>query len=249
MNKIIIFFTACLFLASCNRDKNETVSPVKSKVSQNIAKKQSQAIFDGKKIVFSNEKAFEEEMLKIDTDDDMKSFEDIFPNHVSYRKKYYDEHQKIDTLIDEALSSVLNADAVVQIGNWAFKLDQSNEKVYAIESVFADSNYNDLVAGNIGNAKIIEFSADDNVIDLLNEGVRTQEDLRTKFWGWFCRRPGCGARYEQSISKATPNTEILAISWYRKHGIWFTLSSLGRYRRNNNVPPILFDDRAFSQNG
>ncbi len=246
LSVILVIF--CLY--SCNKQvKNEDLPPLGNSIKNSIVKRQGQTYFDGSKIVFQDPETFEQEMNTIETEQDAEMFEHKFSYYTSYRSKYYQINQKQDTLIDEALSSVLNSDGVVQIGDWVFKLDMPNEKVYVIGNTDTDGNYQDLVSGNTQNSKILEFSTDDNVIDLLKEGVKTQSDNRVKFWGWFCRRAGCGSRQQMSKRMLiTSNTELQVTSWYRKFGVWFTFSSIARYHRNNNMPPALFNERGFSQN-
>ena len=82
------------------------------------------------------------------------------------------EGSALDSLLDgeDFLKSILNSDGAVQIGNYIILLDLANDLVYAIDAKFSDQ-YSDLVARNINNPNIMSFSTEDEVIDLLKDGV------------------------------------------------------------------------------
>jgi|CXWL01.1.fsa_nt_gi hypothetical protein len=66
------------------------------------------------------------------------------------------------------LSSILNSDKVVVIGNWICKVDLPNDRVLVLNKNNM-SSYNDLLNGNISNSDILNFSTSDEVVDLLEQ--------------------------------------------------------------------------------
>lgn len=81
-----------------------------------------------------------------------------------------------DVLEDEFLSNVLNQDLAIQIGNYIYKIDKPNLKVYALP-VSEAASYNDLIAENTANKYVLTFSTEDNVFELLGEAPNTDKAL------------------------------------------------------------------------
>lgn len=73
--------------------------------------------------------------------------------------------------MDEMFGKLLNADAVVIIGDYAVKIDLPNEAAYVSPYNNLSTHYADLISGNTGNKNVKKFSTDDDVIDYLLTGV------------------------------------------------------------------------------
>ena len=73
--------------------------------------------------------------------------------------------------MDDMFGKLLNADAVVIIGDYAVKVDLPNEAVFVAPYNNLAGHYADLIAGNTGNKNVKKFSTDDDVIDYLLTGV------------------------------------------------------------------------------
>jgi hypothetical protein len=73
--------------------------------------------------------------------------------------------------MDEHFGKLLNADGVVIIGEYGIKVDLTKQVVFVTAENNLAENYNDLINGNDSNKAIKGFSTDDDVIDLLIEGV------------------------------------------------------------------------------
>jgi hypothetical protein len=87
---------------------------------------------------------------------------------MNYRK-YSDylstlSEEELETIeFDDYFSFILNEDCIVQIGNYLYKVNTSTEKVYVMHEEFIE-DYDYLVAENLENGHIQEYSTDDDVI-------------------------------------------------------------------------------------
>jgi hypothetical protein len=125
------------------------------------------------------------------------------------------------------LSYILNADKIVVIGNWIIKVDLINERVLVLNTN-SISGYNDLLNDNLANTNIINFSTEDEVIELINQmdnGV-PPSDLR----------PGCPDRFAAHNRDAkffyTDNRRRLdAKAAYQAAGIIFSLEAKGKTQK------------------
>lgn len=91
----------------------------------------------------------------------------------------YQETVTIDSLNsieDQLLSAVLNSNRVVQIGNYIYRINKSTEKVFALHKSQYNVSFQDLIAENIGNKNVLEFSTEDNVFELLGEYKNEESD-------------------------------------------------------------------------
>jgi hypothetical protein len=128
-----------------------------------------------------------------------------------------------DGLYDDFLLSILNEDKIVQIGQWIIKVDLESE----IVSALSEDNinfYNDLV-NDVDNDSIFQFSTDDDVLDLLDMGVKgtISSDKFKKKWWKKCKDSRADARKStiSNVGMLTSRQELVVR--YFKAGIYFTL--------------------------
>lgn len=90
--------------------------------------------------------------------------------HVSYTEKLDLLKSENDSLIgDDYLAQILNEDWIVQIGNYLYRVNKPEEKVYVLPVANIDE-YDDLVNQNLLNPNIRKFSTFDNCIELAESG-------------------------------------------------------------------------------
>lgn len=126
-----------------------------------------------------------------------------------------DSTDMTDILSDEYLSSILNEDLAVQIDDRIYKLDPTDDKVYVMEEAYI-ADYSDLVAGDLSNENIKEYSFDEDVL----ERVEMEEEPNRA----FCSESGCGTR--QNFHGFGSQTLYLV---YAKYGIYFSLHATIEY--------------------
>jgi hypothetical protein len=77
---------------------------------------------------------------------------------------------------DNFLSVVLNSDQVIQIKNYLYRINKTSNKVFVLHKNFCNF-YQDLINENITNDKIMVFSTEDDVFDLLGERGGSEKAL------------------------------------------------------------------------
>jgi hypothetical protein len=88
-------------------------------------------------------------------------------------------NHKVDLVKDAYLAQILNKDLTVQIGDWIYRVNKLTEKVYVL-AVKNASQYDDLIAENVSNPNILEFSTEENVIELLEGKYNSGEKALRK---------------------------------------------------------------------
>lgn len=78
------------------------------------------------------------------------------------------DNDTLNVLNDFFMAAVLNKDFLIQIGNYIYKINKPNEKVFALH-INKIEFLNDLINENTGNVNVLVFSVDDDVFDLLSE--------------------------------------------------------------------------------
>lgn len=125
-----------------------------------------------------------------------------------------DSTDMTDILTDEYLSSILNEDLAVQIDDRIYKLDPADDKVYVMKDEYI-ADYSDLVAGDLSNENIKEYSFDEDVLERVE-----MEDEPNRI---FCSEDGHGSRY---VSRGfTYSTTQYILAQYVKLGIYFYLNA------------------------
>ena len=150
-------------------------------------------------------------------------------NFTSYDKQYFSKNPSLlsdSTLINsDFLKTILNKDAAVQIGNYIYKIDIANEKVFALHASHEDQ-YVDVVNGNTSNSNVQSFSTNDNVLDLIEESGQK----KTESTMLFCKEDGIGSYAETTNYIYVDNDGEIRLKGdlaYRRFGIYFHLFAEG----------------------
>lgn len=168
--KALNTITITMLFVSCHKDEiTRPASPVKNQFNLSVA--ENRLVF---KSVSDYERAVsitnpKESSAFLEQVNSMEGFVSVSEkNNMETAKRRGDE---LDLLLDDDfMSSILNSDGTVQIGNYIILIDVSEDLVYAIDAKFSQQ-YSDLVARNTDNHNIMVFSAEDDVINLLNENI------------------------------------------------------------------------------
>lgn len=124
---------------------------------------------------------------------------------------------------NEFLSSLLNEDGLILIGDHYFKVDLSAERVYVLNAQF-ENELNDLKDENTSNLNIMVFSTDDDVLDLVEEGTKGTINGRIEL---FCGESGAREDkddsfvYEPVYGDYRQDNKVV----YQKAGIYFSLQA------------------------
>lgn len=136
------------------------------------------------------------------------------------------QKKEVDLIGDDYLASILNEDWIVQIGDYLYRVNIPNEKVFVLPVKHIDQ-YDQLVEENLKNSNIMVFSTDDDVIELVENGMTGQEK------SLFCHDRKARRSYAISdIATITPAVTMQLESRYYKGGIIFSLKSKGAYSTN-----------------
>lgn len=169
--------------------------------------------YNDNRVVFNSVETYDNTISNLSDPNTLKSIEQINKNSLKSLKK----SDKQDDLYDDFLPTILNEDKIVQIGKWIIKVDIQNEKVFVL-SEENEKFYNDLKE-NINNKNIYVFSTEDDVLDLLEEGVEgTIKDGQLKRWG--CSAVGRRNKWKR-YGHLLNGTEIQVI--YHRAGIYYSL--------------------------
>ena len=128
-----------------------------------------------------------------------------------------------DILIeDEYISSLMNEDGVLQIGQYLFKINVNQELVFALNE-FDKDHYQDLVAENDKNKKIMVFTTSDDVLPMLAEGsTGTVENAREA--GLTCKQSQAKAKHtDDFIYYGDGSYRMDCVVRYVKLGVYFKL--------------------------
>lgn len=127
-------------------------------------------------------------------------------------------------LEDEYISSLMNEDRVLQIGQYLFKINVNEELVFVLNEQDKE-HYDDLVKENDENEKIMVFTTNDDVLPLLAEGSNgTVENAREA--GLFCKDGKADPRrtgYQYTYYGANRDYRMIASVRYVAIGVYFKL--------------------------
>jgi hypothetical protein len=162
------------------------------------------------------------------------SFLDGKEDYISLRKSHFgskksanarvlstEETELVET--NEFLSSLLNQDGVILIGDHYFKVNLSKEKVYVLNAQ-SETDLEDLKNENTRNSNIMVFSTDDDVLYLLEEGTKGTINGRTEL---FCGESGADSKKDDSFAVEPVYGDYRQDNKvvYQKAGIYFSLQA------------------------
>lgn len=124
---------------------------------------------------------------------------------------------------NDFLSTILNEDGIVEIGENIFLVDTAEQVVLVLPSVYQDQ-VDDLVNRNLANTNITLFSTSDDVLDLLEEG---STGTMNRSAGLFCKEDGADRGYDPGNDTSPYGSDIRQQNKivYQKAGIYFSLQS------------------------
>ena len=203
--------------------ENQNASPIFEGVNVEAIKSSSNARQEEKRFLSFNTVADFEKIMASLSSENLEEWEKHF-GFESARKTKDEETLSKEGIEDDVLAAVLSPENIIQIGKWAFRIDIRNERVAVVE---ADSKENVMRLFDINvktpiNKDFMWFSTNDEVINLLQEGVEgTYED---KVEGIFCsdrhakRKKDLDYHYYWSGSRRLKSKAV-----YQKAGVYFSL--------------------------
>lgn len=222
----IILFVFTLFLTACDQEVIETPKPIDAFGVE----------FKDGILHFASEEAYAALVESQSSQDraDFMAFLNQRNGYTSLRKAYTTngrssaartfstaEQEIVDS--NDLLSSILNEDGLVSIGDYYFKVNLATETVYALETRF-ENEIGDLNHENEMNRNIMIFSTDDDVLDLLASGSKGTSNGRTKL---FCGESGARGKKDDGFD-ASPFDENYRHDnkiVYQKAGVYFSLQA------------------------
>ena len=130
----------------------------------------------------------------------------------------------------EFLQKILNPDNAVIIGNYIYKLNLKEEKVYVLplENI---ADYKDLADQNISNTSIKKYDFSDDVINMAEAGANPAEK------GPFCGESGMGGTAQfKGTDINVPGGEYGTMGggvYYDRYGIFFSMYAKGWLQCDN----------------
>lgn len=240
-NNLLIFTTlivGLLFTVSCKKQEVQIVDVKNERLlndsKTNIKTDPKFSIGnEGRFLIFKTEQGYGK---AVNNPDSLTNIELLRVLDDSKFTSYYQIIQKDPKLQEdnpfkygEILSRFINKDFIVQIGNYLFKVEPTEQKVYALFE--GDIQYySDLVAKNTSNTAILVFSTDDEVLEILKVTTKpTQSDVEK---GLFCNDPKAPEKesasnivYFQSGGFNSQTENFKGTIYYRKFGVWFILGA------------------------
>lgn len=210
-----------LTIVSC---KKKDVSPTQSIEQSNgtVSSNEKDVRFydNGKYLIFPSTADYDfQSDARNFGDGEFQSFLDQIKNlnYKSYQERILSLNET-SLFGDDLLESILNDDMIVQIGDYLYRVDASENKVYVLPAAKA-SSYADLVNESKTNDNVRKFSFDDEVITLAESG----EAGETK-----CSDPSAGSASNPSPSvtfDAATSKTMNITNEYKKYGVLFVLRS------------------------
>jgi len=134
---------------------------------------------------------------------------------------------------NEFLSTILNEDGLIAIGEYYFKINLNSEKVFVLP-LKNESEFDDLKQENVANQNILIFATDDDVLLLLSEGSKGTISGRSQL---FCRDRSADAlkddsyAYEPFYDDYRQDNKIV----YQKAGVYFSLQAKTKMQYKNLI--------------
>ncbi|HAA20333.1 MAG TPA: hypothetical protein DCR93_26550 [Cytophagales bacterium] len=163
---------------------------------------------------------------------------------VSYSAAYLnDDYELVDRtsrneeplITDPVMAELVNADGVIRVGDWYFRLNVGEEAVYALHQDHA-ADYADLVAENLDNEFVLPFSINDEVLtEITFYDGKTTAQARQECSG----APGNIITDNRYVSGGLGIRQNDTFLRYYRYGIGFALyvQVKWQYSQNNVLDP------------
>lgn len=234
MKKIILkgmfIVLACSITLSC---KKEILSENNTEISNIEFDETFHITENGKYLIFEDSKNYRNIISNKDSVFNIDFFNKVqnFDFTSNFEKNSLNKNIE-DPIGDDYLSSLLNEDWIVQIGDYLYRVNKPEDKVYVLHTEY-ENEYEDLVNENLSNSHIKEYSTNDEVIELVENGLLGDEK------GIFCNdRKANSQNVASSLVPVSNNPNLRPVTMdirniYYKGGIIFSLKSEGSYMSNN----------------
>jgi len=173
----LLFGTVIGVGISCRKDSFASANSSKTSHSQkDVGNDVPGVSTDGQMLVFNSDEDYEN-VVSVGYDgranDAILAIEQMkFERYAdqSVAKTTYDD---FNSDIDATLARLLNKNGAIQIGQYIYKVDVQKDSVFAIDARYKESNYQDLIDGNTNNKRVVGFSTDEEVLDVVYERMTT----------------------------------------------------------------------------
>lgn len=177
MKKVFYFLMLAIMLnhfSSCNKS-NDIVTLPNDNIVKNSASRELGLQDENGVLLFPDEETFEKCILKLDSIDcNAWELENEF---ISARKIYLTNNPEADSLPldDKSLMTVLNANYMVGVGNWRFKLNPISKKVFVLPADKLEK-FDLLLAEEENDSDIQVYSFSDDVWGQLSGSAKCNEE-------------------------------------------------------------------------
>lgn len=142
-----------------------------------------------------------------------------------------------DIISYSTLGNLINADGIVQIGNYLFNINLVTEKCYALHSSFLSNDsvaYNALLYEDVSKNYIFEFSTGDEVLSILEDWgyplLKTStQQIVERCEGTNRQKKRFQINYYFNEVPNYPQVRLNCKLVYQRAGIWFSLLSQMKY--------------------
>lgn len=237
---ILILLITGVFIG-CQKDDRFDLKSNGTKLSVEKTEDQFGLSNEGRFLVFNSVEGYANAV----EDPDSETLEEFYGRIEEL--EHYSLHQYLiansikESLVDDDLfESILSDDYTVQIGRTIFKINPESGKVFAL-SVDNISAYRDLVEENVNNARVMQFSVEEEIISYLDENGDILDDLPDPM-EFGCGESGAPSRSE-NVGGAVNIAPLRALEFpgrirYAKFGIYYNLKA----KFQSFVQGLTYDD-------
>lgn len=225
---------ANLFLFSCKREA-DVVTPKPEAVKTEVS-------VVGDRLAFKDRHAFEQYSTSLGDVPKGASFTkhlrqmEAKLNFFSMRAAQQDAVVKLPNgrvmtqagIEDDYLASMLSPEGILQIGEWIFKLDLPNKKVYALHEKDQDL-LDELKKAAPSHDKIRLFSTDDEVLLMLEDGQIGKSSAGRVSILCF-RESGAGEQHAYTTDYYREDLRLDCKLVYQKAGVYFSIQAKCQYQ-------------------
>ncbi|UZS00049.1 hypothetical protein [Chondrinema litorale] len=120
------------------------------------------------------------------------------------------------------IADLLNEDGIIEIGEYLFKINMSQEQVLALHRDNLEDSYNALLEGDTNNDDILLFSTNDDVLEMISNGETSSgSNARTALFG--CGENGADKDIDEDNEYYGSDRRMVCRVEYQKYGIYFSL--------------------------